>query len=190
MFKNIAILAFSILFYSELSNAMVVKDLISPRAQKIILPCAAGIAVSQLLGQELGVGLAICAASSTYVYVSDLHNPNQDKTKQDIDMFLKESDKQFKEALLKHKEEYGIYQDAVRKVILDKLSELQGASETQIEKYMQSPSFEVFLKKKTQEIVLSSDDVVTERLEKAKEEIRKAITEEVLKDVVDARVSE
>lgn len=172
------------------ANALTLKDLVTPKAQKIALPCIAGIAAANLLGQEMGVGLAICAASATYVIVDDYHNPNQELMKFQMDEFIKNANKKLDTSLKENKEEYAIYQEAIRKIILEQLSEIHGTSGKEIEKYMTSPSFEAFLKEKTQAIMQASDDIVSDRLYKAKEEIRKQITEEVLKDVIDAQVAQ
>lgn len=187
-----AIIFSAILIPLLISNvySMTLGDLVSPKSQKIALPCIAGIAVTQILGQDMGVGLAICAASVTYVLVNDYHNPNQDRIQNDVDDFLKDAKKSLSSSLKENKEEYAIYQEAVRKIILEQLSEVQGTSGKQIENYMKSPSFEAFLKEKTQAIISSSDDVVSDRLYKAKEEIRKQITEEVLKDVIESQVAQ
>lgn len=158
-------------------------DIVSPTAQKIILPCAAGMILGQALGQDAGVGLSICGATAMYVMVDDYHDNKDSQILSEADSFLREAKKSLKAHMDQTKEEYIIYQEAVRKIILEKLSETQNASEKQIEIYMKTPAFDAFLKKKTEEVLASSDDVFELKLRKAKEEIRRQVTEDVLKDM-------
>lgn len=159
-------------------------DFLGPKVKAIGLPCLASIAIGQALN-SLNSGLVVCAATATYVLVDEANNPYREQAKMEMENFLKDSKKSLDSHFAQTKEDYLLYQEAVRKIVTEKLSEIQGTSDRQIEAYMKAPAFEKFLKEKTLELIKQSDDVISKRLEKAKEDIRRQVTEEVLRDVIE-----
>jgi len=171
------------------AKAFDLSDLVTPKVQRIALPCAVGLVAGGLLNQP-EAGIVACAAGAAFVMVDDYHNPGREQVKEDVSRFLHEAKELSESRHKSNKHDYEAYQEAIRRIVLEKLSEVQSASNAQIEEYMKSPEFDKFLKEKTAQALKGTDDVVSDKLQKLKEEIRREVTESVLRDVVESGIQQ
>lgn len=155
--------------------------IIPSEVKRSALPCLVGIVGSQLLVKDINVGLAICATVVTYNVVDSYSTNSKDSIRGELDAFQAHQEKLLGDYKKETMRDYNAHREAIRQVIVEKLSAVQNVSEDQVKAIMDTVEFESFLKEKTAEILNNSEEILGDRVQKMRTQIKDEVLEEVMK---------
>lgn len=171
--KNILLLASLIMIatsYEAKSMDIGLDGLMSKKAQRIVVPCAASLAVGALMN-EVGAGVAVCGGIAAYQFIDSGDQINHERVREELSLHDKSIEESMKKLKEDHTRDYSAHREAIREIVVDKFASEGKETSELVRAYINSTEFEALLRQKTIDLLNNSEEVLSKRLQQIAEQI-------------------